>query len=403
MSGPSPEYDDIEVIELKGRIDSITCREIESVFKNAVMSGKRIIVADLADVNYVSSAGLRIFLSAQKELRKAGGEVCFLKTPPPVYSVFEISGFTSIFKFLTTSDEINEIGASGTHAQIEEIIFDGGALKFLTFDRPGGSLSVIGTEEKLASAGYSEGDVRSIEASKIDFAAGFAALGNDFENFREYFGECVIIDGNIFVYPALPRSAVDFMIHTSGGLDTIYHFLYGFSFPKGFSHLVSFEPANNFATLDELLGKISDIGKSPLIGVAGIFESKGIFGMRLKKVPLKDNHGGGPMDIFSSENFPEWIDYSIEAEDVHNLVVITGIAVKDSSLAPGRLEGVIPASGRFHMHGIVFDKKPFNRAIDNFSNELKRITTGMEPQRVLHLLGKTRIGPGLFGIVELHG
>ena len=403
MNESFPECDDIKLILLEGRIDSITCRAVESVFRNAVMAGTRTIVADMAGVNYVSSAGLRIFLSFQKELRKAGGEVCFLKTSPAVFSIFEISGFTNIFRFLASPDEISALRISGAHTETKEIVFEGGTLRFLTSGKPGGSLSIIGTEEKLSSADYTDKDVRSVQASKIDFAVGFAALGNGYENFRDYFGECAVVDGNIFVYPATPRSAVDFIIHSSGERDTIYHFLHGFSFTKNFSQLVSFEPANDYATLDELMPEITSAAASPVIGITGIFESKGLFGMRLKKVPLKENHGAGPIDIFSAEAFSEWIDYSVEAEDIYNLVVFTGIAVRDRASVTGKTGSIIPQSGLFHVHGIIFDRKPFNKAIDNFSNELKRITTSMEPQRVLHLLGKTRIGHGLFGIVELDG
>lgn len=403
MTETFPEYDDIELIRLEGRIDSITCRETESIFRNAVIAGKRTIVADMTEVNYVSSAGLRVFLSFQKELRKAGGEVSFLKTSPAVYSIFEISGFTSIFTFLASPDEIAALRRGKGHAGTREAVFEGGTLKFLSLNKPGASLSIIGTEEKLSSADYTDNDVRSVQASRVDFAAGVAALGNDYENFREYFGECAVIDGNIFVYPAMPRSAVDFIIHSSGERDTIYHFLHGFSFTKELGHLVSFEPAADHTTLDVLMSGITSAAPSPVIGITGIFESRGLFGMRLKKVPLRENRGAGPTDIFSPENFPEWIDYSIEPEDIYNIVVFTGVAVRDRASAAGSAAAVIPASGLFHVHGIVFDKKPFNKVIDNFSNELRRITTGMEPQRVLHLTGRSRIGQGLFGIVELDG
>ena len=137
------------------------------------------------------------------------------------------------------------------------------------------------------------------------------------------------------------------------------------------------------------------------MGITGIFESKGLFGMRLKKVPLKENRGAGETNIFSGESFPEWIDYSIEPEDIYNLVVMTGIAVRDRQSVRGDADRIIPREGRFHIHGVVFDKKPFNKIMDNFPNELKRVVTAMEPQRILHLLGKSRIGPGLMGIVEL--
>jgi anti-anti-sigma factor len=403
MHETSPVRDDIEVIRLQGRIDSITCREIDSIFRSAVIAGKRVIVADMTGVNYVSSAGLRVFLSFQKELKKAGGEICFLGTPPSVFSIFEISGFVSIFRFFASTDALSILCAPKAEVRTGETVFEGGTLTFMTTGNPGSALSIIGTEDKLPSADYTRSDVRSVQASKIDFAAGFAALGNDYENFREYFGECAVIDGNIFVYPAMPRSAVDFIIHSSGERDTIYHFLYGFSFPRNFSQFVSFVPSGNHVTLDDLLARITAGANSPVIGITGICESMGLFGMRLKKVPLRENRAASPIDIFSPENFSQWIDYSVEAEDVYNLVVLTGIAVLDWASAPGSLAGILPSTGLFHVHGIIFDKKPFNRMIDNFPNELKRITTGLEPQRVLHLLGKTRVGHGLFGIVELNG
>ncbi len=404
MNEPLPDHDDIEIIRLEGRIDSITCREVESVFKGSVITGKRAIVADMEGVTYISSAGLRVFLSFQKELKKAGGEVCFLRTRPEVFSIFEISGFTKIFRFLASPDDIHSLALTRAGSGTREINFEQGTLKILdTGNDAAQGLTRIGTEEKLPPADYTEHDVRSIQASRADFGAGFTALGNDFENFRDFFGESVVIDGNIFVYPAVPRSAVDFIIHSTGERDTVYHFLYGFSFPGKFGHLVSFDPSRDHATLDEIIGEISTVANSPLIGITGIFESRGLFGMRLKKIPFRHNHGQGPIDIFSPENFPEWIDYSIEPEDLYNLVVFTGIAVRDRGSVTADLGGVIPASRLFHLHGIVFDRKPFNKVLDNFSNELRRITTGMEPRKVLHLLGKTRVGQGLFGIVELNG
>jgi hypothetical protein len=287
--------------------------------------------------------------------------------------------------------------------EIREVSSDKVLLRVLTRNLPVGSFTVIGSDEKLSSAGYSEEDVSSVKASDIRFATGLAALGHRFEDYKGYFGEAAVIDRNIFVYPALKRSAVDFIIHAEGDKDTAYHILHGFSFQGEFNHIVSFEPKDSLFTLDELIDSAQLASSSPIIGITGIFESKGLFGMRLKKIPIRGNSNPGEKDIFSGESFPEWMDYSIEAEDLYNLVVITGIAVKDRGAVQGPADRIIPREGRYHIHGIVFDKKPFNKIIDNFPNELKRVVTGMEPHRVLHLLGKTRVGPGLLGIAELGG
>lgn len=405
MNDSLTELETAERLRLAGRIDGLTSRETESLFRNAVIAGKRLIVADMTDVNYVSSAGLRVFLSFQKELKKAGGAICFLNTAPSVYSIFEISGFTHIFRFLSSEAEIEGLrNVSGEDAATREIPSDRAVLRVLTRNTSStGSLTLIGSEERLPSADYGEDDVRPVTASDVRFAAGFAALGHTFKDYKGYFGEAAVIDGNIFVYPALRRSAVDFIIHNEGEKDTVYHFLHGFSVQGKFNHIISFEPKDDLFTLDGLVDSAHLASSSPVVGMTGIFESKGLFGMRLKKIPLKENRGPAETDIFGGDNFPEWIDYSIEPEDVYNLVVMTGIAVRDRDSVTGAADRIIPREGRFHLHGVVFDKKPFNKIIDNFPNELKRVVTGMEPQRVLHLLGKTRIGPGLMGIIELGG
>jgi len=404
MNDPLSPEQTVDKLLLAGRIDSITCREIEALFRNAIMAGKRLIVADMTAVSYVSSAGLRVFLSVQKELKKAGGEVCFLACPSAVHSVFEISGFTKIFRFLSSENEITRLlTSSAGEVEIKEVPYDHAALRVLTRDVPTGSLTLMGSEEKLPSASYGEGDVVSVRAADMRFAAGFAALGHSFEDYKGYFGETIVLDGNIFVYPALRRSAVDFIVHTEGEMDTVYHFLHGFSFTGDFAHIVSFEPGNNLFTLDTLLESAPTVSSSPVIGIAAIFESKGLFGMRLKKIPLEENRGPGEEDIFSGKSFSEWVDYSIEPEDIYNLVVIAGISARQRDRVTGDADRAIPREGRAHVHAVVFDKKPFNRMPDNFPNELRRIVTGMEPQRVVHLMGRSNVGPGLMGIVEIGG
>lgn len=405
MDDPYSSQETVERLLLKGRIDSITAREIETLFRDAIMAGKRLIVADMTDVNYVSSAGLRIFISFQKELKKAGGEICLFNAAAPVYSIFEISGFTNIFRFISSEDEVSGLtdDALKNARETRDVPTDRIALRALSKARHPGRLWVIGSEEKLLPADYCETDVQAVRASDLQFATGLAALGSTYEDYKGYFGETAVIDGNIFVYPALKRSAVDFIIHTEGERDTAYHFLYGFSFHGKFSHIASFEPKDGFFTLDDLIDSSFLLASSNIVGITAIFESKGIFGMRLKKTPLRETHGKEEKDIFSGDSFPEWIDYSIEPEDIYNLVVMTGIAVKERSSVTGEVKKIIPEQGRYHIHGVVFDKKPFNKLIDNFPYELRRVITKMEPQRVLHLLGKTRIGPGLMGIVELGG
>jgi anti-anti-sigma factor len=93
---------------LKGRIDALSSPDIEREFNALILAGDRIIAADLAEVDYISSAGLRVFLGIQKRLKKAGGQVIIFRPAGSVLEVFSISGLTNMFRIVSSIEEIGE-------------------------------------------------------------------------------------------------------------------------------------------------------------------------------------------------------------------------------------------------------------------------------------------------------
>ena len=77
-----------------GRVDTITAPELEAA---VVLDGVEELVFDLAQVDYISSAGLRVLLSAQKKM--AGKSMKIANSKPAVKEVFDITGFSDIFTF----------------------------------------------------------------------------------------------------------------------------------------------------------------------------------------------------------------------------------------------------------------------------------------------------------------
>lgn len=85
------------VIVLSGQLDSDTSRKLEDVLCPR-MEASQDVVVDMCDVAYVSSAGLRIFLKAAKIARAASHRLVLAGLAPQVKEVFDISGFTNIFR-----------------------------------------------------------------------------------------------------------------------------------------------------------------------------------------------------------------------------------------------------------------------------------------------------------------
>lgn len=79
----------------EGRIDTITSPELEeAVAKIPADTAK--IVFDFAEVEYISSAGLRVVLGAQKRMMAGGGKMTVANLKAAVREVFEITGLAGI-------------------------------------------------------------------------------------------------------------------------------------------------------------------------------------------------------------------------------------------------------------------------------------------------------------------
>ena len=93
------------VLGLEGRLDAVSSKMFEEKILALVDGGERRIVIDLSRLDYVSSAGLRVFLVASKRLTPVGGKVVLCSVQEPVKQVFDIVGFYSIFSILNSKDE----------------------------------------------------------------------------------------------------------------------------------------------------------------------------------------------------------------------------------------------------------------------------------------------------------
>lgn len=96
---------DILIVRPIGRLDSASSPELERQLVEYFETGARRLVFDLADLDYVSSAGMRAILLAAKTLRGSRGRLALAGLRDMVRDVFEMSGFLSVFSVLPTVDE----------------------------------------------------------------------------------------------------------------------------------------------------------------------------------------------------------------------------------------------------------------------------------------------------------
>ena len=81
-------------VALEGRLDTTTAPELEEVVKNE-LGGVTSLIADMAKLEYISSAGLRVLLSGQKVMNSQGSMV-IKNASDDIKEIFDVTGFTDI-------------------------------------------------------------------------------------------------------------------------------------------------------------------------------------------------------------------------------------------------------------------------------------------------------------------
>ena len=95
----------INIFRLIGRLDSNTSQEFEQKLFEAISDGTKSMVVDFKDLDYISSAGLRVILKATKAIKREDGRIMLCSMQDYVKEVFEIAGFDSFLSIVATLDE----------------------------------------------------------------------------------------------------------------------------------------------------------------------------------------------------------------------------------------------------------------------------------------------------------
>ena len=96
---------DVAVVSLKGRLNVTTTADLEQIFTKLLDENRTKILVECMELEYISSAGLRVLLASAKQFKKISGQIVLSGLSQNVKQVFEISGFTSIFPIFATREE----------------------------------------------------------------------------------------------------------------------------------------------------------------------------------------------------------------------------------------------------------------------------------------------------------
>ena len=96
----------IDIVQPQGRLDATTVAGLEQHLNGLIETGSRRLALDLSQLEYVSSAGLRVFLAAAKRLQKANGKLILAAPTQQVRQLFEIAGLAGVLPVYDSMDAI---------------------------------------------------------------------------------------------------------------------------------------------------------------------------------------------------------------------------------------------------------------------------------------------------------
>ena len=96
---------DVHIVTVLPRIDANNAKDMDAKLQDVMRGGAKKIICSFTANEYVSSAGLRVFLAALKAMNKTGGRIVLCSLKPYVQEVFEMAGFSQLFAIFATEDE----------------------------------------------------------------------------------------------------------------------------------------------------------------------------------------------------------------------------------------------------------------------------------------------------------
>jgi len=373
-------------LQLKGRLDANWADRVGSAIETAIRAGQHQIDLDFAQVDYISSAGIRVLMKYLKQLKTAGGTLRVVRVTDAVHSVLELSGIAGL---LVTAPEISQPAQSRS----ETSRWERNRVAFEAHDQQSGYVldcHLHGQPEKFAA-----GQLCAAQSSRVRFDAGvfglgLGAFGTGPEDTRGRFGEFLAVAGAAVAQPTDGSSVPDFQI-SEGQLVPEVSLLYGLTASGGFARLLRFEAAKSergVIALAELVEAALENLQAPAAGFAILAESASVVGATLRRSPaLADGQ--------SPWNFPgvrDWLSFTTERRDERDVVLILGFAVREPAgeVAPF-LRRVGPGTtAQGHFHAAVFPYRPLPKGNLNLKESVAGLLASGSAQTVMHLLADER-------------
>jgi len=99
------QRNDIAIVYLKGYLDAHSAPQLEDEINELIKNNQNNIIFEFSNLEYISSAGLGVFMTFIEQIRDLGGDLKLSNMTEKVQTVFDLLGFNILFEIYNTLDE----------------------------------------------------------------------------------------------------------------------------------------------------------------------------------------------------------------------------------------------------------------------------------------------------------
>jgi anti-anti-sigma factor len=207
------------IYTLKGRFDAFGSTELEQEIKKNENDKLVCAVIDMTNVEYLSSAGLRVMMALHKKLLKVNGSLALVGVQPYCKEVLDVTGFSNEFMRFASPMEAarfckrlireQEFTANWENLEIHEI--NCGELKIMPVSDSKSSIRRIGDIRDILHSRITEADIHPKNFSEGESSLGIGALGISDNDCFSIMGDMMTAGGAIAWLPTDGHDTPDFL------------------------------------------------------------------------------------------------------------------------------------------------------------------------------------------------
>jgi anti-anti-sigma factor len=385
----------VEVL-IAGRLDGYWAEHLSTGLAEVVREGGHQIRVDLSEVSFLSSAGIRVLVQVFKQLRAIDGSLAVCNPSQHVSEVLELAGLHGL---LVSADDVRPTVISAAPSAVRRMERETVALDVFPLAGDGQmTCRAIGDPSRLDGCRFAADDLRTQAADfpRASMALGLGALGTDFEDCRQRFGEFLWIAGAAVYLPTDGTNVPDYLISGGTGLPDL-KVLYGLTCDGPWRYLARFQATRKDTpvTLSALVDGCLEIAGTDMAAIAMVAESSGLVGAALKQSPVAPASATAP---FGYPEVQQWLSFTPERAYPKTVVLAAGVSARTETGAVGPLLRPFGATAFpiGHMHAAAFSYRPMRKGHVDLSEAVRGLFETESPQTLLHLLhdDRERVGAG---------